>query len=237
MCSYFFNHGNASCTFLKNNFSLSNIRQMQNQAKRFEALIKSLKTNQLQLSKKIGVQYSQTNSILHGRSKISRGYLEKLLHIYPKINSHWLLTGEGPMYLEPNNTSTQIVEEPNSEYVNKSIFNVLPLDDKPIRKQLGNNISRLISAWGMKKNEFWPILVPGVQKQTVTNYTSGSSQPPLFALVHLERITGISLVDWLTNDIPAAQMPDGPQSGALIRGSGEIGALIAEIKTVLERYG
>lgn len=44
---------------MKNNFSLSNIRQMQNQADRLKALIKSLKTNQLQISKKIGVQLDQ----------------------------------------------------------------------------------------------------------------------------------------------------------------------------------
>lgn len=224
---------------MKNNFSLSNIRQMQNQADRLKALIKSLKTNQLQISKKIGVQYTQTNSIVNGRGKISRGYLEKLLLAYPKVNSHWLLTGEGAMYQDYNNTSTKILEEPKTAYIQKSIFHVLPTDDKPIRRQLAVNISRLISAWGMKKNEFFPILIPGVQKQTVTNYLSGSSQPPLYALVHLERITGISLVQWLTHDIPAAQMPDGPQEAGTathITG-GDVGALVAEIKTVLERYG
>lgn len=223
---------------MKNNFSLSNIRQMQNQADRLKALIKSLKTNQLQISKKIGVQYTQTNSIVNGRGRISRGYLEKLLLAYPKVNSHWLLTGEGAMYQDYNNTSTNILEEPKTEYIQKSIFHVLPTDDKPIRRQLAVNISRLISAWGMKKNEFFLMLIPGVQKQTVTNYLAGSSQPPLYALIHLERITNISLVDWLTHDIPAAQMPDGPQDpAAAIRAGGDIGALVAEIKTVLERYG
>lgn len=159
---------------------------MQNQAERLKALIKSLKTNQLQISKRIGVQYTQTNSIANGRNKISRGYLEKLLSAYPKINSHWLLTGEGSMYQDYNNTSTDILEEPKNEYIQKSIFGVQLVDDTPLRQQLGSNISRLIRSWGMKKIEFFPMLIPGVQKQTITNYVNGSSQPPLFALVHLE---------------------------------------------------
>lgn len=207
---------------------------MENPGIRLDQLIKSMKLSRLRFAQETEIAQSFLNEIVNGKKNISRNSLQKIRNRYPLVNIDWLLTGDGTMY----KVDTGVVHEPQNPYIKKYMKNVLEPDDKPIRQQLSANIARLISAWGMKKNEFFPLLIPGVQKQTVTNYLAGSSQPPLFALIHLERITNISLVDWLTHDIPAAQMPDGPQDpAAAIRAGGDIGALVAEIKTVLERYG
>lgn len=210
---------------------------MENAGIRLDQLIKSMELSQLQFSKETKMAQAFLNEIVNGKKKISRNSLEKIRKRYPLVNIHWLLTGEGAMYLNQEQGSGADLSEPISPYRTRYINNVLPSDDGPIRRQLGANLETLIEAWGMKKIDFFSMLIPGVQKQVVTNYVKGISQPPLFALIHLERITGITLVDWLTNAIPAAMMPDEPIDMASVRSTGEVAALISEIKTILERYG
>jgi len=73
---------------------------MTDRAQRFKELINALKTNQLKFTNAIGVKYSQTNAIYNGRKEFSRNYLHKISERYPNVNTHWILTGKGAMFLD-----------------------------------------------------------------------------------------------------------------------------------------
>ena len=45
----------------------------------------------------IGVNRATISHILSGRNKPSIDFLEKLLRVYPELNSNWLITGIGYM--------------------------------------------------------------------------------------------------------------------------------------------
>lgn len=56
-----------------------------------------MKVNQLsatQLAEEIGVQRSNVSHVLSGRNKPSFEFLNKLLTRFPKVNAHWLITGQ-----------------------------------------------------------------------------------------------------------------------------------------------
>lgn len=44
----------------------------------------------------IGVQRSNISHVLNGRNKPSLDFLEKILLNFPRVNAHWLVTGETP---------------------------------------------------------------------------------------------------------------------------------------------
>ena len=46
---------------------------------------------------KIGVNRATISHILSGRNKPSIDFLEKLLYVYPELNTNWLITGIGYM--------------------------------------------------------------------------------------------------------------------------------------------
>jgi transcriptional regulator with XRE-family HTH domain len=209
---------------------------MENPGIRLDQVIKSMKMSRLKFAKETSIAQSFLNEIVNGKKNISINSLEKIRNRYPLVNIHWLLTGHGSMYLNQLKDTPAEVGEPISPYKARYINNVLPSDDGPIRRQLGSNLDTLIHAWGMKKIDFFSMLIPGVQKQVVTNYLKGISQPPLFALIHLERLTGITVVDWLTNSIPAAIMPNEPREFGIIHRNGNTSKLIEDIKKVLEKY-
>lgn len=43
---------------------------------------------------RIGVQRSNVSHVLNGRNKPGYDFLLKVVHAFPKVNTHWLLTGE-----------------------------------------------------------------------------------------------------------------------------------------------
>ena len=55
---------------------------------------------------KIGVQRSSISHVLSGRNKPGLDFLEKIVLAFPRVNAHWLITGEIPPVAEG-----QIVQE------------------------------------------------------------------------------------------------------------------------------
>ena len=75
-----------------------------------------LKTKDISASKfadEIGVQRSSISHILSGRNNPSLDFIQKILKRFPDINSDWILTGKGSMYLEPD--LFNIIEQPKTE--------------------------------------------------------------------------------------------------------------------------
>ena len=68
----------------------------------------------------IGVNRATISHILSGRNRPSIDFLEKLLHVYPKLNANWLITGIGYM---------KIKEEDKQVLVTKKIGKVVVLYD------------------------------------------------------------------------------------------------------------
>jgi transcriptional regulator with XRE-family HTH domain len=51
-----------------------------------------------QFALKLGIQRSNITHIIDGRNKPSFSFIEKLLLIFPSVNTEWLITGVGEMY-------------------------------------------------------------------------------------------------------------------------------------------
>ena len=62
---------------------------------RIEEILSKYQLSSAQFADIIGVQRSSISHILSGRNKPSFDFIQKILHKYPKINAHWLITGLG----------------------------------------------------------------------------------------------------------------------------------------------
>ena len=59
------------------------------------------------LADKIGVNRATISHILSGRNKPSIDFLEKLLHVYPELNTNWQITGIG--YMQTKKEDKQVL--------------------------------------------------------------------------------------------------------------------------------
>lgn len=57
----------------------------------------SEKISPAEFADKIGVQRSSMSHILNGRNYPSAAFIQKMLQVYPVLNSRWLMIGEGEM--------------------------------------------------------------------------------------------------------------------------------------------
>lgn len=89
-----------------------NMEQIQiDQSRRLQQLIKALNMNQSKFAKHLGVTQPNISRMVTGESRISTEILNRIILAYKNVNLHWLLTGEGEMFiLEPDEKPTQIIE-------------------------------------------------------------------------------------------------------------------------------
>lgn len=69
------------------------------QGARLQQLIKALKTNQTGFADLVNVSQSNINKMVRGVKGISKTVINGLLLGHKNVNVHWLLTGEGEMFL------------------------------------------------------------------------------------------------------------------------------------------
>ncbi len=69
------------------------------QGARLQQLIKALKTNQTGFADFVNVSQSNINKMVRGVKGISKTVINGLLLGHKNVNVHWLLTGEGEMFL------------------------------------------------------------------------------------------------------------------------------------------
>jgi transcriptional regulator with XRE-family HTH domain len=60
---------------------------------RFKSLLEQLNLSPSEFADRIGVQRSSVSHVLSGRNKPSLDFLEKILNVFPDIDSTWLITG------------------------------------------------------------------------------------------------------------------------------------------------
>lgn len=81
------------------------------QGARLKKLIKELKINQLGFAKDLGVAQSNISKMMNGERQISIEVLSRISNRY-NVNLHWLITGNGNMFLgDEQETSLQVNEE------------------------------------------------------------------------------------------------------------------------------
>ncbi len=86
------------------------------QGARLQQLIKALKTNQTGFADLVNVSQSNINKMVRGVKGISKTVINGLLLGHKNVNVHWLLTGEGEMFLVAPATPVDQVAEDAAAY-------------------------------------------------------------------------------------------------------------------------
>ena len=76
-------------------------------------MIKALNLNQTTFAKSLGMTQPNISRMVTGESKVSTEALNRITNTHKAVNTHWLLTGEGTMFLGAlSGKSAQVQEEP-----------------------------------------------------------------------------------------------------------------------------
>lgn len=70
-----------------------------------------------ELADNIRVNRATISHILSGRNKPSIDFLEKLLNVYPELNSNWLITGIGYMQTNKQDKQAPVIKRINKVVV------------------------------------------------------------------------------------------------------------------------
>lgn len=101
---------------------------------RFAEILKNLGKNANSLSKELGLSQTALKKVITGEHQPSSKVLIPLLEKYPQVNSNWLLTGRGEMFLKETISSEKdkLIEvlEKNIEDLRKHIDSL----EKQIKK-------------------------------------------------------------------------------------------------------
>lgn len=83
---------------------------------RLKNLIKALNLKQESFAKSLGMTQPNISRMVNGETKISVEVLNRIIDTYKNVNMHWLLTGDGPMFLDRPEEKSRQVEEPAVGY-------------------------------------------------------------------------------------------------------------------------
>ncbi len=75
-------------------------QQQIDQSLRLSNLIKALNVNQSEFAKTLGMAQPNISRILNGGAQVSIELVNKISNAYKQVNLHWLLTGDGEMFLD-----------------------------------------------------------------------------------------------------------------------------------------
>ncbi|HPR31094.1 MAG TPA: helix-turn-helix transcriptional regulator [Prolixibacteraceae bacterium] len=109
---------------------------------RISTFLEAEKMTSAEFADRIGVQRSNISHIMSGRNQPGFSFIQKMLEAFPKINSRWLITGEGSMYGDTVSLPATKKEEPKAMRIeaeipfpeNKSTEEARAKEDIPIQK-------------------------------------------------------------------------------------------------------
>jgi transcriptional regulator with XRE-family HTH domain len=78
---------------------------------RFKLLLEQLHLSPSEFADKIGIQRSSVSHVLSGRNKPSIDFLEKILIIFPDIDTTWLITGRINSQKDVKNGNSDIAND------------------------------------------------------------------------------------------------------------------------------
>lgn len=86
---------------------------------RLKKLMKALNLNQSSFAKSLGMTQPNINRMVSGGNNISVEALNRITDTYKNVNLHWLLTGDGAMFLEELQEKNAQVNEDSIPYNRK----------------------------------------------------------------------------------------------------------------------
>ena len=86
---------------------------------RLQQLIKALNLKQASFAQSLGMTQPNISRMVSGESRISVEVLNRIIDTYKHINLHWLLTGQGAMFMEAPPEKSREVQEPSAAYMAK----------------------------------------------------------------------------------------------------------------------
>jgi len=89
----------------------------------------SEKISPAEFADKIGVQRSSMSHILNGRNYPSAAFIQKMLQVYPYLNSRWLMIGEGEMNLGNTGSPDSSSSKPGP-ILSRAVAPLLPLQQE-----------------------------------------------------------------------------------------------------------
>lgn len=111
--------------------------------KRLQLIMASNRLSASSFADRIGVQRSNVSHVLNGRNKPGYDFLLKVIQAFPKVNTHWLLTGdekteEVSSFREPPSDSHLLNDEP------PMMYNESPVNTSAELKPSGKKIIKTI---------------------------------------------------------------------------------------------
>lgn len=103
--------------------------------KRLHLIMASNRLTASSFADRIGVQRSNVSHVLNGRNKPGYDFLLKVIHAFPKVNTHWLLTGE---------EVSASVEVPVESIIEANVQAVIPVKSSEDRKEDSNPSKNII---------------------------------------------------------------------------------------------
>jgi transcriptional regulator with XRE-family HTH domain len=121
---------------------------------RFKSLLEQLHLSPSEFADKIGVQRSSVSHVLSGRNKPSIDFLEKILNVFPDIDTTWLITGKSGSQKDIINVNSDVVNDrmklPNVPVMNDEIKKTpVPADEEPVEQIIivyKNNTFRILGS-------------------------------------------------------------------------------------------
>ncbi|MCK4407166.1 MAG: hypothetical protein KAV44_05795 [Bacteroidales bacterium] len=91
------------------------------------------------MGRKLGVERTFVGAMCKGKSPVSLKTIKKLRKLFPKLNFHWLITGDGEMFFpDVKNYDTSELTEPKPKYLSDDLYDFLKdqirIKDERIKK-------------------------------------------------------------------------------------------------------
>lgn len=109
---------------------------------RLTKLIKALNLKQNTFAQSLGTTQPNISRMVSGQNKISAEVLNRITQTYKKINLHWLLTGDGEMFIDVPQGKSPEENEPPERTIVKGKGRLEELEDRVER--LEEAMKRLI---------------------------------------------------------------------------------------------
>lgn len=85
------------------------------QSIRLQKLIKALNLKQTTFAKSLGITQPNISRMISGENKISAEVLNRIAFAHKNVNLHWLLTGEGGMFMDATMEKNTLVNTPPAD--------------------------------------------------------------------------------------------------------------------------
>jgi transcriptional regulator with XRE-family HTH domain len=100
------------------------------QGLRLKRLIKTLNHNQSTFAQTLGMTQPNISRLINGEHKISAEVLNRIITAHKNVNVHWLITGEGEMFVQPASERPAQINEPEKPYVVRGKGKLEDLEDR-----------------------------------------------------------------------------------------------------------